>query len=146
MENPNFILVVFTVSPSLFLVKSKHAVLIWMSSIVVGTIWFSSGFSLPWQWVISWVFSSLKLGKNCAHIVHSTGRSLWVSMWVFRFDLWLKDLLQTGHLWGDSSMCKILCTAKVLDWQKPLPHSLHLNGFSLLWMYLEKKWNINKNT
>jgi hypothetical protein len=24
-------------------------------------------------------------------------------------------------------------------WQKPLPHSAHLNGFSLLWMYLQRK-------
>lgn len=64
--------------------------------------------------------------------------SAWVDRWVFRLDLWLKLLLQTGHLWGDSSMCRILWTANVLDWQNPLPHSEHLNGFSLEWMYLEK--------
>lgn len=64
--------------------------------------------------------------------------SLCVSRWVFRFDLWLKLLLQTGHLWGDSSMCRILWTAKVRDWQKPFPHSVHLNGFSFEWIYLEK--------
>lgn len=65
--------------------------------------------------------------------------SLWVNKWVFKFDLWLKLLLQTGHLCGDSSMCRILWTASVLDWQKPFPHSVHLNGFSFEWIYLEKK-------
>lgn len=70
--------------------------------------------------------------------------SLCVNKWVFKFDLWLKLLLHTGHLWGDSSMCKILCTAKVLDWQNPFPHSVHLNGFSLECMYLERmKINVN---
>lgn len=33
-------------------------------------------------------------------------------------------------------MCKVLWTASVLDWQKPFPHSWHLKGFSLEWMYL----------
>lgn len=65
--------------------------------------------------------------------------SVCVSRWVFKLDLWLNDLEQTGHLWGDSSRCRILCTASVLDWQKPLPHSPHLKGFSLLWMYLKQK-------
>lgn len=64
----------------------------------------------------------------------------WVNKCVFKFERWLKDLEQTGHLWGDSSMCRILCTAKVLDWQNPLPHSVHLKGFSLLWMYLKKRY------
>lgn len=63
--------------------------------------------------------------------------SLCVNRWVFKLDLWLKLLLQTGHLCGDSSICKILCTAKVRDWQNPLPHSVHLNGFSFECMYLE---------
>lgn len=69
--------------------------------------------------------------------------SLCVNRWVFRFDLWLKLLLQTGHLCGDSSMWRILCTANVLDWQNPFPHSVHLKGFSFEWIYLEKK--IKKN-
>lgn len=34
-------------------------------------------------------------------------------------------------------MCRVLWTARVLDWQKPFPHSWHLKGFSLEWMYLE---------
>lgn len=55
---------------------------------------------------------------------------------VFRLLLWLKLRPQTGHLCGDSSMCRILWTAKVRLWQNPLPQSLHLNGFSLLCMYL----------
>lgn len=67
--------------------------------------------------------------------------SLCVNRWVFKFDLWLKLLLHTGHLWGDSSICKILCTARVLDWQNPFPHSVHLNGFSFEWIYLKKKEN-----
>lgn len=65
--------------------------------------------------------------------------SVWVSRWVFRFERWLKLRLHTGHLCGDSSMCKILCTARVRDWQKPLPHSVHLNGFSFEWMYLKNR-------
>lgn len=65
--------------------------------------------------------------------------SLWVKRCVFKFDLWLKLLLQTGHLWGDSSMCKILCTASVLDWQNPFPHSVHLKGFSFECMYLKNR-------
>lgn len=36
-------------------------------------------------------------------------------------------------------MCNVLWTANVLDWQKPFPHSWHLNGFSLEWMYLQSK-------
>lgn len=62
--------------------------------------------------------------------------SVWVSRWVLRLERWLKLREQTGHLWGDSSMCRILCTAKVRDWQNPFPHSPHLNGFSFEWMYL----------
>lgn len=65
--------------------------------------------------------------------------SLCVSKCVFRLDLWLKLLLQTGHLCGDSSMCRILWTAKVLDWQNPFPHSVHLKGFSFEWIYLERR-------
>lgn len=65
--------------------------------------------------------------------------SLCVSRCVFKLDLWLKLLLQTGHLWGDSSICKILCTASVRDWQNPFPHSVHLNGFSFECMYLEHR-------
>lgn len=34
-------------------------------------------------------------------------------------------------------MCRVLWTARVLDWQKPFPHSWHLKGFSLEWIYLE---------
>lgn len=63
--------------------------------------------------------------------------SLCVSRCVFKLDLWLKLLLHTGHLWGDSSICKILWTANVLDWQNPFPHSVHLKGFSFECMYLE---------
>jgi len=33
--------------------------------------------------------------------------------------------------------CNVLWTAKVRDWQKPLPHSWHLKGFSLEWIYLQ---------
>lgn len=62
--------------------------------------------------------------------------SVWVSKCVFKLDLWLKLRLQTGHLCGDSSMCRILWTARVRDWQNPLPHSRHLKGFSFEWMYL----------
>lgn len=65
--------------------------------------------------------------------------SVWVKRCVFRFDRWLKLRLQTGHLCGDSSMCRILCTAKVRDWQNPFPHSRHLKGFSLEWIYLGTK-------
>jgi len=36
-------------------------------------------------------------------------------------------------------MCSVLWTARVLDWQKPFPHSWHLKGFSLEWMYLQGK-------
>lgn len=65
--------------------------------------------------------------------------SVCVSKCVFKFERWLKLRLHTGHLCGDSSKCNILCTANVRDWQKPLPHSLHLNGFSFEWMYLMAK-------
>lgn len=65
--------------------------------------------------------------------------SVCVKRWVFRFDRWLKLRLQTGHLCGDSSMCRILCTASVLDWQNPFPHSRHLKGFSFEWIYLESQ-------
>lgn len=42
--------------------------------------------------------------------------------------------------------CKVLWTAKVRDWQKPFPHSSHLNGFSLLWMYLwSLRWSWRRN-
>lgn len=36
-------------------------------------------------------------------------------------------------------MWRLLWTANVRDWQKPLPHTSHLKGFSLQWMYLSKK-------
>ena len=68
--------------------------------------------------------------------------SVCVNKWVFKLDRWLKQRWQMGHRWGDSSMCKIRCTANVRDWQNPLPHSLHLKGFSLEWMYLwSRKWS-----
>ena len=38
-------------------------------------------------------------------------------------------------------MCNVLWTARVLDWQKPFPHSWHLKGFSLEWMYLQGEHN-----
>ena len=63
----------------------------------------------------------------------------WICMCVFRLARWLKLRLQTGHLCGDSSKCVTLWTAKVRDWQKPLPQSLHLKGFSLEWMY---RWSL----
>nr|CAI5849546.1 unnamed protein product [Callosobruchus analis] len=44
--------------------------------------------------------------------------SVWVSRWVFRLERWLKDLLHTGHLCGDSSIWRILWTAKVRSVQK----------------------------
>jgi hypothetical protein len=62
--------------------------------------------------------------------------SVCVNMCVFRFDLWLNDRPQVTHLCGESSMWRIRCTASVRDWQNPLPHSRHLNGFSFEWMYL----------
>lgn len=70
--------------------------------------------------------------------------SVWVSKCVFRLDLWLKLRLQTGHLCGDSSMWRILWTARVRDWQNPFPHSRHLKGFSFEWMYLEKEEEAEK--
>ncbi len=42
-----------------------------------------------------------------------------------------------AQLTGLTCMCSALCTANVLAWQKPLPHSVHLNGFSFEWMYLK---------
>lgn len=36
-------------------------------------------------------------------------------------------------------MWRVLWTARVLDWQKPFPHSWHLKGFSLEWMYLQRE-------
>lgn len=71
------------------------------------------------------------------HPLHLYGLiSVCVNRWVFKFDRWLKLRLQTGHLCGDSSMWRILWTARVRDWQKPLPHSRHLKGFSFEWMNL----------
>lgn len=71
--------------------------------------------------------------------------SVCVNRCVFRLDRWLKLRLHTGHLCGDSSRWSILCTANVLDWQNPLPHSVHLNGFSFEWMYLfQRKKNREK--
>lgn len=67
--------------------------------------------------------------------------SVCVNRWVFRFERWLKLRLHTGHLCGDSSKCNILCTASVRDWQNPLPHSVHLNGFSFEWIYLNVQQN-----
>lgn len=46
-------------------------------------------------------------------------------------------------------MCNVLWTARVLDWQNPFPHSWHLNGFSLEWIYLEANtgvWNQYRKT
>lgn len=40
-------------------------------------------------------------------------------------------------------MCNVLWTARVLDWQKPFPHTWHLKGFSFEWMYLRKKHKTN---
>lgn len=64
---------------------------------------------------------------------------LCMSRWAFRLDRWLKVLLHTLHLCGGSSLCMILCTAKVLAWQNPLPQILHLKGFSFEWIYLKQK-------
>lgn len=78
------------------------------------------------------LFSDLSaISSNCLGLI-----SVWVSRCVLRLDLWLKHRWQMGHRWGDSSMWRILWTARVLDWQNPFPHSLHLKGFSLEWMYL----------
>ena len=71
------------------------------------------------------------ISKSCRGLT-----SVWVSKWVLRLDLWLKVRWQMGHLWGESSMCKIRCTARVRDWQNPLPHSLHLKGFSSEWIFM----------
>lgn len=93
----------------------------------------------PKLWVRLCLLRSQFLRKTFPQVEQLYGLiSVWVNRCVFRLDRWLKDLLQTGHLCGDSSMCRILWTAKVRDWQKPLPHSVHLKGFSLLWMYLKQ--------
>ena len=87
-------------------------------------------------WVSLCLLRSQFRRNTFLHWLHSYGLwSVCVKRWVLRFDLWLKLLRQIGHLCGDSSMCRILCTARVLDWQKPLPHSTHLKGFSFEWMY-----------
>ena len=67
--------------------------------------------------------------------------SVWVSRWVFRFDLWLKLRWQIGQRWGASSKWSILWTARVLFWQNPFPQSSHLKGFSLEWIY---RWFLEK--
>ena len=50
-----------------------------------------------------------------------------------------------SHCWDLTCICKVLWTARVRDWQNPLPHSWHLKGFSLEWMYLwrrrERTWS-----
>lgn len=94
----------------------------------------------PTAWVRACLLRSQFLRNTLPQELHSYGLwSVCVSKWVFRLERWLKERLHTGHLWGDSSMWRILCTARVRDWQKPLPHSPHLKGFSLLWMYLEQQ-------
>lgn len=91
-------------------------------------------------WVSEWRRRSQLRRNTLPHAKQWYGlMSVWVKRWVFRLDRWLKLRWQTGHLCGDSSMCRILWTASVRDWQKPLPHSRHLNGFSFEWMYLRKQ-------
>lgn len=151
MENPSLTLIgLIRVSSKLsslvFFVRSKQVLEpVDTSSTVVGIVkselWQRRSW---WQCIVSWLLRSVQVAKNLAHNVHSIGWSVWVIMWVLRLDLWLKALLQIGHLWGDSSICRILCTASVRDWQKPLPHSEHLNGFSLLCIYLERQTILRK--
>lgn len=94
-----------------------------------------------------WRLKSQFLRKTFPHAPQWYGLiSVCVNRCVFRLDRWLKLRLHTGHLCGDSSRWRILCTANVRDWQKPLPHSVHLNGFSFEWMYLfSMKKKKNKN-
>ena len=62
---------------------------------------------------------------------------LWTSdyrnHWIY-LDIWATDS-------SVSSACMLLCTARVRAWQNPLPQTLHLNGFSFRWMYLQ--WYID---
>lgn len=50
---------------------------------------------------------------------------------------WVSHLILAGFS-SLICMCNVLWTARVLDWQKPFPHSWHLKGFSLEWMYLQR--------
>lgn len=98
----------------------------------------SSGGGCCWT-VGDWALRS-SAGRTVATVLlckHIPG-CVCVRRCVFRFDLWLKLRLHTGHLCGDSSKCRTLWTASVLDWQNPLPHSPHLNGFSFEWIYLKQ--------
>lgn len=100
----------------------------------------TSGGTSPTAWVSAWRLRSQFRRNTLPHALHSYGLwSVCVSKWVFKLERWLKLRAQTGHLCGDSSMWRILWTANVRDWQKPLPHSPHLNGFSFEWIYLEMK-------
>lgn len=45
----------------------------------------------------------------------SSDEFVWICMCVLRLARWLKLRLHTGHLWGDSSKCVTLCTARVRD-------------------------------
>lgn len=63
--------------------------------------------------------------------------SVCVRRCVFRLLRWLNVRPHVEHLCGESSMWSIRWTAKVRDWQKPLPQSVHLKGFSLECMYLQ---------
>lgn len=158
IENPRGFLVVVldmpvssedrSIEEYVFLVvRSKQDVLSTMFSL---TVWEKTGGNLItcseligllwllWQCCGSWALRSAYVVKNWEHSGHSRSLSLCVRRCVFRLDRWLKERLHTGHLWGDSSMCRILWTARVRDWQNPFPHSAHLNGFSLLWMYLKQ--------
>lgn len=91
---------------------------------------------LALQWRRSWFWRSKSLAKIWKQDWQSTVCCSCVRRWVLRLDRWLKAFSQIGHLWGDSSRWRTLWTANVLLWQKPFPHTVHLNGFSLLWIYL----------
>ena len=97
------------------------------------------------------------LAAACLHVRRPSDRSaisssclglisVWVNKWVFKFDRWLKHLWQMGQRIGVSSMWRILWTANVLDWQNPLPHSLHLKGFSFECIYRwSRRWSCLRN-
>ena len=93
---------------------------------------------------LCWFWPQVRLPSDRSAISRSCRglTSVWVNRWVLRFDLWLNIRWQMGQRWGDSSIWRILWTAKVRDWQKPFPHSLHLKGFSLEWMYRwSRRWS-----
>lgn len=106
-----------------------------------------------WLLLLFELFCGDDLAAACLHVLRPSDLSaisnsclglisVCVSKCVFRFDLWLKHLWQIGQRIGVSSIWSIRWTANVLDWQNPLPHSLHLKGFSLEWIYRwSRRWS-----